>query len=135
MITQLAHVCLGTPNLPASLGFYTGVLGFRTIHEFVNDKGERYGAFLACGGRTFLEIFTDRSAPSDSGRFRHMCFQADDLEALVETLGRAGIAAEIVRGKTDNTLLTEISDPDGNKIEFHQYDQGSTLYQYFSEQT
>lgn len=130
MIRQLAHVCLGTPDLDRAVDFYQRVLGFETVHEFVNDKGERYGIFLFCGGRTFLELFNDQDTPKDGGLFRHICFEVDDIEEHFANLRKRGLKSDIVRGKTDQTLQSWVFDPDGNKIEFQQYDSHSALIEF-----
>jgi catechol 2,3-dioxygenase-like lactoylglutathione lyase family enzyme len=127
MIQQLAHLCLGTRNLPQTLKFYNNILGFKIAHEYKNEAGEIYGVFLACGNRTFLELFADQEDTVKGGLYRHMCFEVTDLQAHVGNLKLKGLMAEIRRGRSDKTLLAEIKDPDGNTIEFHQYDEQSAL--------
>lgn len=132
MTTQLAHVCLGSRDLAGSYRFYHEVLNFQVIHRFINDAGELYGFFAHAGGRTFIEIFNEQGDPSGPGLFRHLCFEVDDLQALADTLRGHGFAPEITRGRTDRTLQFWISDPDGNKIEFHQYDAESIQFRFLS---
>jgi glyoxylase I family protein len=126
VIRQLAHVCLGTRNLDAALKFYVDVLGFEVIHEFHNAAGELYGAFIHCGSRTFLELFNDQKTPQGGGLYRHLAFEVDDLEATVAVLGKLGCPIEAPRrGGSDHVLLAMARDPDGNTIEFQQYDSVS----------
>ncbi len=130
MIRQIAHVCFGTPNLEAVLRFYVDLLGLEVAHEFRNAAGERYGAFLYCGSRTFLEIFNDKTAEIQGDFYRHLCFEVDDLDATITALNAAGIVSESRRGRTDQVLLATAKDPDGREIEFQQYDSQSMQHRF-----
>ena len=130
MIRQLAHVCLGMRNLDTAVDFYTRLLGFDIVHEYRNAANERYGVFLHCGGRTFLELFNDQERPVEGGLYRHMCFEVADLPALAQKLTAAGFPAEVRRGRVDSVLLATMRDPEGNEIEFQQYDDQSKQGSY-----
>lgn len=121
-IKKLAHVCLGTGKLETLVRFYTHTLGFQVIHEFVNSKGERYGVFLLVGDGSFLEFFNDDTLKKENGAFRHLCFEVADIESLAEQLRQKGFVVNVRRGRTDHVLNCWIDDPDGNHIEFQQYD-------------
>lgn len=121
-IKRLGHVCLGTTDLNETLDFYCGILACRVIHEFRNANGQLYGVFLKITRGNFLEFFLEKN-PSPGGFFRHICFEVDDIERVNKTLNEKGFKAEIRRGKTDRVLQFWIQDPDGNMIEFHQYDE------------
>ena len=132
-IEKLSHVCLGTHDLSGQIDFYCVVLGFELAHEYRNQNDERFGAFLHVGGGTFIELFNDQDAPIEGGLYRHFCLHVDDLKAVADHLLERGIVLEIRRGRSDGTLLAEFSDPEGNVIEFHQYDDHSALLQYIGE--
>ena len=128
MISRLSHVCLGTNNLEAAVDFYVEILGLRVVHEFRNDKNERYGAFISANGGTFIEIFNDPEPKKEGGLFRHICFEVEEIQALKSRLTGLGYDLSVTRGKTDNVLQTWINDPDGNVIEFHQHDAKSIYF-------
>ena len=65
--------------------------------------------------------------------FRHVCFEVDDLNLLASTFTQNKIHFEQKRGRSDSTLQAFVIDPDGNKIEFHQYDRKSSLLPYLKE--
>lgn len=130
MITRLSHVCLGTRDLDAMTVFYCEVLGCRIVHEFRNQRSERYGVFLLVNHGTFLELFRDDAAQPDGRRFRHLCFQVEDIQRLAEQMRARGFPAEVSRGRTDRVLQFWINDPDGNQVEFHQYDEQAVQYPY-----
>ena len=130
MKQRLGHVCLGTVRLEAQIEFYCEVLQCELVHSFSNLDGFRYGAFLAVGEGSFLEFFHDESERGSGGRFRHLAFQVEDLKAQAQRLGALGLKLEVRRGTTDGALLACIEDPDGNEIEFHQYDEMSVQSAY-----
>jgi catechol 2,3-dioxygenase-like lactoylglutathione lyase family enzyme len=130
VITQLSHVCFTTADLDATRAFYCDVLGFKPIHEFRNDIGEVYGFYLAVGRATFIEFFKGPEPVDKESQFRHVCFVVENIEHVAEELQAGGISCAITRGRTDRTLQMWVTDPNGIKIEFHQYDQQSTLSEF-----
>lgn len=127
MLKRLSHVCLGTLDLERAIAFYRTALGCAVVHEFRNDHNELYGAMLFCRGGTFLELFRDAEPMADGGRFRHLCFEVEDIETAAERFRSLGHACTVRRGRTDRTLQFFIHDPDGTVVEFHQHDAESKL--------
>jgi lactoylglutathione lyase len=130
VVKRLAHLCLGTPDLARVQAFYCGLLGCRVIHEFRNQQGERYGLFLLVNRGTFLEFFLDAESVTHKGVFKHLCFEVEDIHEWAERLKSRGFPVEIRRGRTDGVLQFSIQDPDGNAVEFHQYDSKAIQYPY-----
>jgi catechol 2,3-dioxygenase-like lactoylglutathione lyase family enzyme len=128
--SQLSHICFSALDLGATENFYVNSLGFRVIHKFINNDEEIYGLIFDVGNSTFLEFFKSDYIPNDSTIFRHFCIAVSDLKKLITQLNSRNISCELTRGKTDNTMQTWITDPNGIKIEFHQYDAFSTLSAY-----
>ena len=122
MIKALAHTCFVVRDLAAAEAFYRGKLGLQHAFDFINDSGERFGAYLHVGGRSFLELFQGQpEAPSQSSSFRHICLEVEDLEAAVAKLRGQGLEVPDPALGSDNTWQVWLSDPDGNRIELHQY--------------
>ncbi|MBI3021758.1 MAG: VOC family protein [Candidatus Omnitrophica bacterium] len=130
MVKRLSHVCLSTPDLRQTIQFYCGLLGCTVIHEFRNHEGELYGVFLLVKNGTFLEFFKTQERRQTGGAFRHLCFEVEDIHRCADRVREAGFAVEIQRGKTDRALQFCIDDPDGNRVEFHQYDPQAVQYKY-----
>jgi catechol 2,3-dioxygenase-like lactoylglutathione lyase family enzyme len=124
-VRQLSHPCFSTSDLIGTLRFYQDLLGLTVVHEFRNSEHELYGLYLSAGRSTFIEFFNS-SAPLAKGTlFRHICFVVDDVTALQVHLDAAGYPSELSRGRTDRTLQFWVTDPNGIKVEFHQYDDKS----------
>ncbi len=122
MIIGLAHVCFSVSNLEDSIIFYKDKLGFSPVFDFVNEKGKRFGIYLHIGGRNFIELFEgnpERSVRSQS--YQHFCLEVDDIESTVSSLRSKGIEVTEIKMGSDNSWQAWLSDPDGNRIELHQY--------------
>ena len=130
ILKGLSHVCLGTSDLGKTMDFYCGVLGCKVVHEFRNQEGDLYGVFLSVNDGTFLEFFNDDKAVSDGGSFRHLCLEVEDIYKFADAMRGKGFPGEIRRGRTDGVLQFWVYDPDGNMLEFHQYDEDSVQYPY-----
>lgn len=136
MIRKLAHACLGVHDLNKSIDFYCRILGCRVVHEFINPAGELYGVFLYVNDGTFLEFFREQEDKvADGGLFRHLCFEVEDIHAFASYLDEKGFVVEVIRGRTDGVLQCWIEDPDANRIEFQQYDQGSLHYRFLQAES
>jgi len=122
MIRGLAHVCFTTGDLEASIAFYCGTLGFAPAFDFLNERGERYGAYLHVGGRTFLELFRGEVGdPAERPSYRHLCLEVDDMEAAVASLRAKGAEVTAPKLGSDRSWQAWLAEPDGNRIELHAY--------------
>ena len=131
-LIRLSHICLNTGDLHRAVDFYCNILGCKVIHEYKNDSGEVYGHFLLINNNTFLEFFQGEPVETASSPFRHICFEVDNINEWAEHLAIKGYIANMKRGRTDRVLQFWIKDPDGNMIEFHQYDQSCIQYEFLS---
>lgn len=122
MITNVAHLCFVVRDLKASESFYCDKLGLSRAFDFTNDKGERFGAYLRVGGRNFIELFQGKLAEVAKGQsFGHFCLEVDDLQSTVVQLRAAGVEVTDAKLGADQSWQAWLTDPDGNRIELHQY--------------
>ena len=122
MIVGLAHICFTVSNLEESISFYKDKLGLSPAFDFINDKGKRTGIYLHIGGRNFIELFEgklEQSAQNQS--YRHFCLEVDDIQSTVSEFKKRGVEVSEVKMGGDNSWQAWLSDPDGNRIELHQY--------------
>ncbi len=134
MVKRLGHLCLGTPQLEQMIEFYQSYCDGTIVHQFINPQGERYGAMLRISdSATFLELFNDQKIEVTANPpFRHLSFQVEDIGAHRQLLAAQGAAVEVKRGRTDGILQFWCNDPDGNQVEFTQFDEQS-IYSEWSE--
>jgi catechol 2,3-dioxygenase-like lactoylglutathione lyase family enzyme len=133
-VKRLSHVSLNSRDLVATERFYVDIMGFQIAHEFRNATGERYGFFLHAGGGSFIECFQVKETTTTDGRFRHLCFEVDDIESFAARLRARGFADAVTRrGRTDRVLQFFIRDPDGIEIEVQQHDEQSALKSFVGQ--
>jgi len=112
----LGHIVLGTPAGPASVEFYTGVLGFR-----VSDVWRPGGAevvFLHCNPRHHSLALV----PADDAQLYHFMFEARTLDDVGYSLDRhhaVGIPISMDLGKHPNDEMVSFysRSPSGFDVE------------------
>jgi catechol 2,3-dioxygenase-like lactoylglutathione lyase family enzyme len=122
VITALAHACFTVSDLERSIRFYRDGLGLTQAFDFTDPNGRRTGLYLHVGGRSFIELFEGQvAAPADRQSYRHICLEVDDIEATARALRGRGIEVSESKLGGDQSYQAWITDPDGNRIELHQY--------------
>jgi lactoylglutathione lyase len=123
-IHGIGHGAYFVSDLAKADAFYTGVLGFDRAFDNINDKGEIGGRFYKINDDQFIEIFP-RLKPDQIDRYAHVCLQTKSIDKLHKMLVERGVKTpEVVNGR-DGTRRFVIRDPEGNGIEFQQYEPGS----------
>ncbi|MGW8248953.1 MAG: VOC family protein [Acidiferrobacterales bacterium] len=118
MIKGIHHVSILTSDVNRSIQFYSGILGLA-----VSDKRPDLGfdgAWFDLGVQQIHLIHPDPTSSLDKpevrcGRDRHVAFQVDDIDQLIERLESAGIEFERSRSGRPAVFCR---DPDGNALEF-----------------
>ncbi len=122
IIAGLAHVCFIVSDLERAATFYCETLGLQRAFSFVNDQGVTFGHYIHVGGRQFIELFQRDLAPRAEGQsYQHLCLEVADLAHTVSVLRGRGVACTDPQLGSDNAWQAWIQDPDGNRIELHQY--------------
>lgn len=128
-IKSLAHACVKTPDLAATLDFYCKGLGMTKKFDFIKD-GKVFGFYIAAGNTTFIEVFeVEKSVPVESNaQLHHFCLQTDSIKEQRQRLVDLGYAArEIIMG-ADGSLQFWATDPNGQSIEFQEYTDKSCQF-------
>ena len=118
MIKGIHHVSILTSDVSRSVRFYSGILGLP-----LSDQRPELGfdgAWFDLGGQQIHLIHPDPVADPEKpdvrcGRDRHVAFQVENIEELIERLVSAGI--EFERSRSGRPALF-CRDPDGNALEF-----------------
>ena len=118
MIKQIAHICINTKNLEKTYDFYTKVLGLEKGFEFERE-GELFGYYIKLGNNTFIEIF--KGEPGEVGNINHLAIEVDDLDGLIQKIRSHGIEINDKILGIDQSYQVWITDPNGIRIEFHEY--------------
>lgn len=127
-IKQLAHVCIHSSSIDKSIAFYSGALGLPVKFRFIRDDGSVFGAYFDAGNGTFIEVFrSDKDKPAEA-RLVHLCLQVDSLKDTLASLEKNGVKATEPKMGSDQSLQSWITDPDGVRIELHEYTADSCQY-------
>lgn len=121
MIRGLAHVCFNVADLDRSIDFYCNKLGFKHGFDFVKE-GRRHGVYLHVSGRTFIELFQGiPDKPVGKPSYKHLCLEVTDMPGTVATLRQRGLEVSEPKVGMDQSWQAWLADPDGNRIEMHEY--------------
>ena len=123
---RLNHVGIAVKDLPASLDFYTKVMGFRVAYAFPSPDGKPTTTFVQINRDTFLEVApaTDKLPVG----ITHIGIWSDDANATVMQLRQGGGTAPDVRsGGPSGSRLSNITDPDGIRFEVNEQPTGSFM--------
>lgn len=122
MITQLAHICIHSPDLDLTRRFYTQALGLEIGFEF-EKHGEPIGFYIRVGNNTFIEVF--KGEPGPVGNINHVSLQVTDLDALIDRIRDAGFEVGEKTMGADHSWQAWTEDPNGIRMEFHEYTEQS----------
>ena len=125
MINAIAHACLGSSDLAKTEQFYSEVLGLDVTFRF--RKGdELIGMYFGVGRDTFLEVFKDTEGMiHERLPIRHFCLEVQDIKALEARLGECKVEHTEPKLGCDQSWQLWCEDPDGIRIEFHEYTENS----------
>lgn len=126
MINKVHHIAIICSDYEVSKAFYTDVLGFTVIREVYRAERQSYKLDLAVNGIYAIELFSfanpvKRPSHPEAAGLRHLAFEVDYLETIINMLESRGVMAEPIR--TDDFTgkrFTFIADPDQLPIEFYE---------------
>jgi catechol 2,3-dioxygenase-like lactoylglutathione lyase family enzyme len=118
MIKRLAHICINTSSLPDTERFYCQGLGMTRRFDF-EKEGSLFGYYLDAGGGTFIEVFSGE--PGEAGNINHLALEVDDIDAAISQLRGAGFDIGDKAFGSDDSWQAWTADPNGVRIELHQY--------------
>lgn len=122
MIKQLAHICIRSLDLIETENFYIGALGMEKGFEFIRE-GKLFGFYLKFGNDTFLEVF--QGDPGEVGNINHLAIEVDDIDKLLTQIQSKGYTTGEKRLGADHSWQAWLEDPNGIRIELHQYTEES----------
>lgn len=126
MLSKVHHIAIICTDYERSKTFYTDVLGLTIIREVYREERESYKLDLALNGEYVIELFSFPNPPARPSRpeaagLRHLAFQVNDINLVVDNLVKKGIEVESVRiDEFTGKAFTFIADPDQLPIEFYE---------------
>jgi len=122
VIKGLSHACFVVADLERSLELYRDKLGLRVAFELSIMDGKVRGVYLHAGERAFIELFQGHpvAAPPDAS-YKHICLEVEDIRKTAQELRGRGVQVGDISLGSDHSYQAWLSDPDGNRIELHQF--------------
>ena len=129
MFKRIDHIELLTAQPERTIGFYTGVLGFkvRSRDRVPNTPlGPLDLVYLDLGGTT-VELMTypekplQPREPGERLGYRMMALEVEDMDRALALLKAKGVEPAWGPIRRDTYARAEIRDPDGNHIELRQW--------------
>jgi catechol 2,3-dioxygenase-like lactoylglutathione lyase family enzyme len=122
MITGLSHACFTVSDLAKSVAFYRDGLGLEEAFDLNIPSANLKGVYLRVGGRTFIELFQgDPVQTPPNATYKHICLEVDDIERTAGEIRSRGVEVGDIKLGSDQSYQAWITDPDGNRIELHQF--------------
>lgn len=116
-ITGVSHICVYTTAPAKAEHFYVHDLGAVKGADPESPKGVRYYFTSA----QFVEVLPLPNGPASFNRLDHVAFATADAQALRAYLVASHVAvAQPVQKGHDGSQWLDVTDPEGNRIEFVQ---------------
>jgi glyoxylase I family protein len=126
MISKVHHIAIICSDYEVSKKFYTEILGLTVICETYRKERQSYKLDLALNSEYIIELFSfpnppERPTHPESAGLRHLAFEVDNLDEMIEYLTNHKIDVEPVRmDEITKKRFTFIADPDNLPIEFYE---------------
>ena len=123
-IRKIGHVVLMVSDLKRSVGFYTGVLGFKVSDIFEKDLMPQGMVFLRCNpDHHGIALVGGATGPTRRSEFHHMAFELGSLDEVFRArrhLRDAGAKITFEgRRRAGVQVAVEFLDPDGYTLELY----------------
>ncbi|TDQ08199.1 SMU1112c/YaeR family gloxylase I-like metalloprotein [Pedobacter metabolipauper] len=126
LFNKVHHIAIICTDYEVSKLFYTDVLGLTIIREVYREERYSYKLDLALNREYIIELFSfpapgKRPSRPEAAGLRHLAFEVNDLDAVVEMLTAKEVASEPIRvDEFTGKRFTFIADPDLLPIEFYE---------------
>jgi len=116
---RINHVGIFAKDFDETVNFYTKTLGFKEAFTFKDKDGKVTTSYIQMNKENFLEIA--RSTPERPAGLNHVGIWADDLNATVAALRKRGVKVDDPRVGGSKAPLTNITDPNGVRLELLEF--------------
>lgn len=126
MLNKIHHTAIICADYEKSKHFYVNILGLEMIKEVYREERKSYKLDLALHGTYIIELFSfinppKRPSQPEATGLRHIAFEVDSIESIIEYLKGFNIVAEPIRiDEYTGKKFTFIADPDNLPIEFYE---------------
>jgi glyoxylase I family protein len=125
-LKSIHHIAIICSDYNKSKDFYVNILGLKIINETYRKERDSYKLDLSLNGNYVIELFSFPNPPKRVSRpealgLRHLAFEVDDVQAVIDELSGKNIVSEPIRiDEHTGKKFTFIFDPDDLPIEFYE---------------
>lgn len=126
MLNSIHHIAIICSNYEVSKKFYVEVLGLKIINETYRKERQSYKLDLSLNDHYVIELFSfpnppKRSSHPEATGLRHLAFEVNKLEVVIQHLKKYNIEAEPIRtDEITGKRFTFIADPDNLPVELYE---------------
>ncbi len=126
MLNRIHHTAILCSDYEKSKDFYTNILGLKIIKETYRQERQSHKLDLSLNGEYVIELFSFPDPPQRITRpeatgLRHIAFEIDNLDNVIETLMKNDVIAEPIRvDEITGKRFTFIFDPDNLPVELYE---------------
>ena len=127
MFNKIHHVAIICSDYERSKDFYVNTLGLTVVQEVYREARKSYKLDLAVNSHYQIELFSFENPPlrtsgPEAVGLRHLCFEVNDLDAVVGTLNARGVVTEPIRvDEYTGKRFTFFTDPDKLPLEIYEH--------------
>ena len=114
-IVGLNHVALSVPNLDEAVAYYTKTMGFPEAFRSTDERGQTTLVYVQISKNTFIEL-----QPANAQRppgINHLGLHVENMNAATAMFKQRGANVAETRVSATKAILSNITDPNGNRIE------------------
>jgi len=116
---RINHVGIWAKDWDETLNFYIKTLGFKEAFTFKDKDGNVTTSYIQMSKENFLEIA--RATPERPAGLNHVGIWVDDIKTTVAALRKRGVKVDDARAGNSKAPLTNITDPNGIRLELLEY--------------
>jgi catechol 2,3-dioxygenase-like lactoylglutathione lyase family enzyme len=116
---RINHVGIWAKDWDETINFYTKTLGFKEAFTFKDKDGNVTTSYIQMNKDNFLEIA--RATPERPAGLNHVGIWVDDIKATVAALRKRGVKVDDPRAGNSNAPLTNVTDPNGIRLELLEF--------------
>jgi catechol 2,3-dioxygenase-like lactoylglutathione lyase family enzyme len=114
-IVGLNHVALSVPNIDQAVAYYTKTMGFPEAFRQTDDKGQVTLVYVQISKNTFVEL--QPSNPQRPVGINHLGLHVENMAAATSMFKERGANVSETRTSGTKAILSNITDPNGVRIE------------------
>lgn len=117
-VVGLNHVAISVANLDEAVKYYTKTLGFPEAFRNLDEKGQPTLVYVQISKNTFIEL--QPANPQRPAGLNHLGVHVENMAAATAMFKQRGANVSETRVSPTKAVLSNITDPNGIRIELSE---------------